>query len=560
MTDKIKSGHRFLILLTVLNLAVILLLPNSFTRLALSDFLYLLLNLCVLICLLLAARAARSVSPLLAACWWLLLASHLLDLIADSLWVYYEVVLHIDPFPSLADLFYIASYPVYLAGILMLVEKGGSRTRQVNTWLDAILVFASSFLFLWVLLLHPLLQSMTAEPSLNQMLNMAYPIGDLLLIIALLVLIYKRSPDTPSTPLLFLAASLLVQIVSDLFFSYQSITDSYISGGWVDIGWVVSYALLGTAAYYQATQKPATIQRPIVDSFWRKALLSYRDLLPYVIAIAALLFAQISYSSGLYNTRPFLLVNAWIIALLVFTRQYLSLRENNQLNQNLQSALLEVKESAAAEKQLNTRLLMEIRQRKKYQKQLQHSALHDPLTGLPNRTLFLDRLEHALAYARRHSDYFFAVFFIDLDHFKQVNDHFGHACGDEALTLLAQKLQKALRHSDTLARLGGDEFAVLVEDSPTEESLRLVADRILEGACMTFKKNSKTISISASIGLVCNCRGYQNVIEILNDADTAMYRAKVDSNENLVVFEPGMRRQEENPKLPAIDQSVGRLN
>ena len=542
MTDKIKLGHRFLILLTVLNIAVILLLPDSFTRMALSDFLYLLLNLCVLACLWLAARAAHAISPLLAACWWLLLVSHLFDMIADILWVYYELVLQIDPFPSLADFFYIASYPVFLIGILLLVEKGRSRTRQVNTWLDTILVFVSTFLFLWVLLLHPLLQSMAGEPLLDQALNMAYLIGDLMLIIALLVLMYKRSPETLSTPLMLLAASLLVDIVADLAFSYQSISDSYVSGGWVDIGWVAGYALLGTAAYYQTTQKTATIQQPHMDSFWRKALLSYRDLLPYLIAIAALLFAQISYASGFYTAPPFLLVSAWVIALLVFTRQYLALRENNQLNLNLQAALAEVNASAAAEKQLNTRLKAEMRQRKKYQKQLQHSALHDPLTGLPNRTLFLDRLEHALAYAKRNPDYSFAIFYIDLNEFKQVNDNLGHTSGDEALARLGQRLQKALRRSDTLARLGGDEFSVLVEDSITEESLQLVAARILEGARMTFKKNGDSFDISASIGLVRDCRGYQSAIEILNDADTAMYQAKVNQNENVVVFEPGMRR------------------
>ena len=546
MTDKIKLGHRFLILLTVLNIAVILLLPDSFTRLALSDFLYLLLNLCVLVCLWLAARASRAVSPLLAACWWLIFVSHLFDLIADVLWVYFELVLQIDPFPSLADVFYIASYPLFLIGVLLLVEKGGSRTRQVNTWLDAILMFASTFLFLWVLLLHPISQSMAGEPLLDQALNMAYPIGDLMLIIALLVLIYKRSPDTLPLPLILMATSLLVEIVADLVFSFQSITDSYISGSWVDIGWVVGYALLGTAAYYQTIQKSTKKQQLAlagkIESFWRKAFLTYRDLLPYLVAIAGLLFVQFSYASGLYTTPPFLLVSAWVISLLVFTRQYLALRENYHLNRRLQTALTDVNASAVAEKQLNSRLLTEIRQRKKYQKQLQHSALHDPLTGLPNRVLFLDRLEHAMAYAKRKSAYSFAVFFIDLDYFKKVNDNFGHTSGDEALAELGLRLKKALRSSDTLARLGGDEFAILVEDSPTDEALRLVAERVQEAARMTFKKNGESLTVSASIGLVRDGRGYRNAIDILNDADAAMYKAKTDKSEYMTIFKPGMRR------------------
>lgn len=534
-----------LISLIVVNLLVIIALPGSATRLLLSDVCYLLLAAVVLLCLWFAARQAVAVSPQLAVCWWLLFASHLLDLVADIIWVYDELVLQINPFPSLADFFYLASYPVFLAAIVYLVEKDRSNMQNVSTWLDAGLVFVSAFLFLWIILLNPLLESAAGEPLLNQFLNIAYPVGDLMLITALLIVIYKRSARTMTLPLVLLSVSMLMKIISDLFFSYQSLAGTYVSGGWIDIGWLVGYGFVGLAAYYQSVLFPAEKDKWPVDlkkdPRWLKTFNTYRNLLPYILAVGALLFAQFGYKNALYTNAVLPLICVWSILIIVFLRQYLSLRENSRLNRKLQSAFMEIQEKAQNEREMNKRLLAEIKQRKELEKQLKHSALHDALTGLPNRTLFMDRLQHALAYSKRNPAYNFSIFFIDLNHFKQVNDNLGHAYGDKALVHFSDRLNKTLRRSDTLARLGGDEFAILVENSSSNESLIQVAERIRECARMTYKLRGKAVNVSASIGLVRDGRNYSSAEEILNDADIAMYRAKDHGNEMMMIFEPHMR-------------------
>ncbi len=551
MTANKKIVFLLLVSLIVLNLLIIIALPDSPTRLLLSDVFYLILAAVVLLCLWFAARQAALVSRQLATCWWLLLISHLLDLVADVIWVYSELVLQTDPFPSIADVFYLASYPVFLAAIICLVEKEDSRTHKVNTWLDAGLVFVSTFLFLWITILSPLLKSVAGEPLLDQVLNIAYPVGDLMLISALLIILYKQPVRSMTLPLALLSASMLVEIISDLFFSYQSLAGTYISGGWTDIGWLVGYGFVGFAAYYQSVSLQAEKDElPLEgkkESRWVKIFRTYHNLLPYVWSVAVLLFAQFGYKYALYTNAVLPLICVWSILVIVFLRQYLSLQENRLLNHHLKSALVDVHEKSQHEQVMNTRLLAEIKQRKKLEKQLKHSAMHDPLTGLPNRALFLDRLEHALAYSKRNSSYGFSIFFIDLDHFKLVNDNLGHANGDKALVCFGDRLNKILRSSDTLARMGGDEFAILVENSSSNESLMLVAERIRICARMTFAAGSKVINITASIGLVRDARNYSRAEDILNDADIAMYRAKEHENEMMVIFEPHMREQRNNP-------------
>ena len=166
-----------------------------------------------------------------------------------------------------------------------------------------------------------------------------------------------------------------------------------------------------------------------------------------------------------------------------------------------------------------------------------HQAFHDSLTGLPNRALFLDRLEHAEARARR-TDAPLAVLFLDLDSFKKVNDRLGHVAGDELLVLVAGRIRRCMRPSDTAARFGGDEFAMLIEDMSTDSSASLVADRVLRELSEPFVLQGQDVVITASIGIAGN-RG-RAADDLLRNADLAMYRAKSTGKGRVRVFEPGM--------------------
>jgi diguanylate cyclase (GGDEF)-like protein len=171
---------------------------------------------------------------------------------------------------------------------------------------------------------------------------------------------------------------------------------------------------------------------------------------------------------------------------------------------------------------------------------MQHQVLHDALTDLPNRTLFLDRLEHALARARREVGSITGVLFIDLDRFKNVNDSLGHEAGDQLLIQLGRRLRGSIREVDTPARLGGDEFAVLVEGVADLNDVIIVAQRIRDNLRQPVTIGGNEIFSNPSIGVATSSDGREAASELLRNADTAMYRAKETGTRPCVVFEPTM--------------------
>jgi diguanylate cyclase (GGDEF)-like protein/PAS domain S-box-containing protein len=170
---------------------------------------------------------------------------------------------------------------------------------------------------------------------------------------------------------------------------------------------------------------------------------------------------------------------------------------------------------------------------------LRHQALHDPLTGLANRTLFNDRLEHAITRSKRHGGYV-AVMIVDLDGFKTVNDSLGHQVGDDLLIAVAERFRNALRAYETVARLGGDEFAILLEDLHAPEHGGLVAQRVLDSLATPIDLGDREVAIGASIGIAIAERDAPNPERLLSHADTAMYRAKREGKGCYRGFEQSM--------------------
>ncbi len=181
----------------------------------------------------------------------------------------------------------------------------------------------------------------------------------------------------------------------------------------------------------------------------------------------------------------------------------------------------------------------DITDRKSLEEQLRHQAFHDPLTGLPNRALFLDRLEHAMVRGTRHGCSV-AVLFVDLDRFKPVNDSLGHEVGDELLTAVGRRLREGLRPEDTVARLGGDEFAVLIEDVEDTSDATLVAERVGEVLRPALELRDREVVLTASIGVAVSRAGQRDPDELLRAADIAMYSAKRTGKGLYKVFEPSM--------------------
>lgn len=179
-------------------------------------------------------------------------------------------------------------------------------------------------------------------------------------------------------------------------------------------------------------------------------------------------------------------------------------------------------------------------ERQRIEDAIAHRALHDPLTTLPNRTLFNDRLTQAFERMRRRQHTLAAILFIDLDNFKQINDTFGHQAGDELLINVAQRLREAVRPTDTVARLSGDEFVVLLEEIVTERDAIIAAERIAAGFSRAFILEAGTHFVSASIGIALT-DGRTSPQALLENADTAMYRAKEGGRARYELFDQGMR-------------------
>jgi diguanylate cyclase (GGDEF)-like protein/PAS domain S-box-containing protein len=186
------------------------------------------------------------------------------------------------------------------------------------------------------------------------------------------------------------------------------------------------------------------------------------------------------------------------------------------------------------------------------QTDITEGKVSDPLTGLPNRLLFLDRLDRLMKHSKRHTERTFAVLFLDLDAFKMINDSMGHLIGDQLLLGVSKRLEKCLRASDTvarigqessftLARMGGDEFTVLLDDLKEPADADRAAERIMEGLSAPFEVDGKEVFTSASIGIAMCNPSYRHPEEIMRDADTAMYRAKSMGKARYEVFNADMR-------------------
>jgi diguanylate cyclase (GGDEF)-like protein len=240
-----------------------------------------------------------------------------------------------------------------------------------------------------------------------------------------------------------------------------------------------------------------------------------------------------------YITKPFEFEEV-----LVRVQNHLALRDakieilnlNSRLEQRVQRRTQELQEAMQ-------KLQAEINSRQELQTKLLNIVLHDSLTGLPNRVLFLRKLESALNRTKQDDNYQFAVLFLDCDRFKVVNDSLGHFVGDELLIAIARRIQSTLSPFDTFARFGGDEFAVLLENVSDLGMVKDLAEKIIQQLSLPFNLSRYEVFMDASIGINWGDRSYEKPEFIMRDADTAMYRAKALGRARYHIFDPVMHSQ-----------------
>ncbi|GGW50058.1 EAL domain-containing protein [Streptomyces xantholiticus] len=489
----------------------------------------------IIVYVLVTAPVRHLFSPVLAACatvvilvgvrwhrprpsrsWYLFAAGMGLFTVADSAFGAFQVAGTPVPFPTPADVLYLAAYPCFAAGLISLMAAWGSGVRW-GAVLDAGIITLGMSTLAWAFIVMPYLRSQLS--ALPLAVSLAYPLADLLLLGMAAKLVFVSGVRLPAFGLftVWVGATL---IADALYYSTLATTGAPIAADVSYALWMASYVFLGAGALHPSMAGMARLVPHGQErlSPGRMTVLTLPALLG-----PALLIADVG---GLRGQPMDAVAIASIVAALtvLLVVRIMLLARFAEAQADRARARARTAEDA-------------LRQQTSLRQQLTHQAFHDPLTGLPNRALLFEQLEHALrrpAAARTT-----VLLLIDLDRFKDINDSLGHPVGDELLITVGHRLLGAARRNDTVARMGGDEFAVLAEDlkeTPAETYALRFLDRFKEPFALS---GHRSVFITASIGVVA-ITGPTTFHDALRDADIALYAAKERGRNRAELFEPAM--------------------
>jgi diguanylate cyclase (GGDEF)-like protein len=452
---------------------------------------------------------------------WLLIAAGFVALFGgDLLWNIYELVLHvIAPFPSWADASYLAGYVLIPLGLTLLVRtRNGGFSR--SSLLDGCIVGVGVGVLFWVFFMAPSISG-TNAPLLPQLIAVAYPIGDVVMLVAAARL--ALSGGTKNASFVFLLTGLLAFILADVAYAEIIILGNYYPAHPIDIGWLFGYTCFAVAGLHPSM---ASLTARVGER-------TYPRRLTIALLTSTTLLAPIAYVADFVwfgGTQAYVIVTASALLFILVMARF------GGLLKTLDETVVDLKTQGRA-------LLASLSERELLTKELRHRALHDPLTGLGNRSLFFDRVEHALKRGRRRGGSI-AVMLLDLDNFKIVNDSLGHLAGDSLLCEVANRLEASLRAPDTVARLGGDEFAVLLEEVAEPDAAEQVASRVAHALAEPIQVESTKVTVAISIGYVfcdvAEMRDGADPQNLLRNADTSMYVAKERGKGQVVRFATDM--------------------
>ncbi len=424
---------------------------------------------------------------------WLFFAAGLASfLVADIIYYVLEITNpEGPPYPSIADCFYLAMYPLVMIGLTKLVRHvapGGDKT----TLIDAAVVATAMFGSIWVLFVDDVV---TAElAGLALITSLAYPVLDVALLAVAARLAVSAHLRHPPLALMLLGIGSLA--VADIGYNIYLAAGTFHTGLFIDAFWLGFYACFAAAALHPASAVPGT-------QYESHGRLTGRQLV--IMILATLGLPTIDLLWGTSQDRVVTIITSALLFILILIRVF---------------------------------ALMQALQRG--QDQLRHDAEHDALTGLSNRVRFADRVEAAL---EERGPGHVAVLFVDLDDFKTVNDSLGHQAGDMLLAEVANRLETCVRHGDTVARFGGDEFAMLLESAVDRQDAVSVARRALAALSEPIDLQVRTVRASASIGIAMHLDADQDVEALMRNADVAMYLSKTRGKGRYSFFEPAMHEE-----------------
>lgn len=478
-----------------------------------QDLVYVLIGVSSVVAIMVGVRLHR---PSRSLPWVFIAVGLLAWVLADGLWIWYDDVLHIDPFPSYADALYLAGYPLILAGLAVLILVRRRAGSDAAGRIDSSIVSIAFGLFSWTVLADPILDESTG-PLLHRLIAVAYPVLDILLVGFLVRLL--STPGVRTTAFRFLVAAVLLLLAADTMFAASYFRDNYSS--LLDLLWLASYVLWGAAALHPSMSRLADRTEAPSRAF---SSLRMAGLTAAVLVAPMTLAVQLTL--GVTPHAWAVTVCSMVLFLLVVARMRVAIRE------------------VAA-----TAL-----QRDRLQRVLSHEVAHDSLTGLANRASVLERIESALHRGQRAGT-LSALLFVDLDRFKAINDKFGHRAGDAVLCEAARRMGEMVREGDTVGRLGGDEFVVLLEMLESETEAVDLADRIVRALGTPFTVGGVVMTGGASVGIAYSLDVGTNAPQLLHEADVASHRAKASGRGRSHVFGDALRRELDDQA--ALESALG---
>jgi diguanylate cyclase (GGDEF)-like protein len=482
-------AHRWFLLAGAVASVAYVLVPDGIVRAAVFDG----MGLASVVALFVGIERHQ---PLRLAAWRLVAAGAGLMMAGDLVWDVYELGFHLDPSPSPADVLYLLAYPAMIAGSVLL---GRSRRPDVarSATLDGAIAGLGAAILGWHALVVPRLTEVGLT-ALERIVSSAYPILDLVLIavvVRMIALLRVRSASS-----WWLLTGFVSLLVSDLIFAQLQASNAYLSADWLDLGWLASYIALGVAALH-----------PSMKGLGEAAVARSSRL-----GLGGLLLVAPSLAAGQ--------------VVLMLDR----LSERDAFD-----AVVLTAASFVVDALVILRIASAIRGHQRAEAELQDRAVHDPLTGLANRTLARDRFEQAVGRSRRAGGSV-ALHLVDLDRFKVVVEELGTGAADRLLVDVARRLQGVLRETDTLAKLEADQFLVLSEHPDATEGPRVLADRLLAALAAPFGGDGGELFVRASIG-VRTTGGFHPFEVVAGDAEAAMSRAKDRGRNRYEVFDASMR-------------------
>jgi diguanylate cyclase (GGDEF)-like protein len=460
--------------------------------------------------------------------WFFLFASSQSYLIAQLTWVYVEVFLKKEVFfPSWSDLFYLLAMLFQLIAVLIKVNQDKRNTNFIRFVFDILIIMTVAITLSWYFIIQPVLER-EGILSIFVLVYVGYPILDLLLLSGMTSLIFssKFNRVLPTKILILILLAFGVLIFADTAYMIEVTLNTYSLGNLIDPLWSLTYLLLGSASFLFVIEKEAGGPMNSADDAIKMEYISFRRILPY-LAVIILLSIQL-----VYNNMNSLSVGFSVAIILIIIRQLFILWENDSLVKKLnksndvleEKVLLRTAEITAKNEELGIMV-----------NHIKRMANYDALCDIPNRRYFEVKLNQLID-KTRSEDSSLALLFFDLDHFKAINDTYGHSIADLLLKEIGERLKLFAKDQYFISRLGGDEFTVLIEDAGDKKELVRIVEELQQSLAKPFYKEDTKIGFSISIGIALFPSDASNAEQLIQYADKAMYKAKESGRNNYELF------------------------